>query len=758
MEKTIHKTLIPLAFLLCLLLALAECTYTPDHNSSHSFGTLVAGVDAGFLRDGHIAYYQCKECGKLFDEQKKEVDTVALPRLSPELSLCVNGSALPLVCSGSGDTRITWTLDGLTLTEGDVITVCSSAEPRTVYAYSGEGNIGEAGRVLASALDASVTLTAGKEGLTLSVSSGKYPGTVLDVNGTQHPLWEGTQYAYGCARFDTGDTFTVVDNISGTVHGFGDPAPSDTGNVYDYHRDESGAFVIDRAGCYLLRFERENKTISLTKIFPPLDTDALNLVFSGESRSRVAMEEVQLPKSSGEFDEFLLQTDTAISTDIASHITANSRKVYSAVLVLEAGEQFLLESTDSQKLTGQRLTQVKGPSGCVQTDGYFITVTQPGTYFVSYTPAFGSISVTQLSAGGLSDAAKLLDRKIAALPSGLELTYASGIKALYAEYLHQRGSLGHLLKASAKLEAMYEAVQALEADPPRITYHVSTPSTNHVYRSKEALRDAFFTDLYYYILVYHGEARLRSFGIKNAGDFLDMAKDFNGGGVTDLYGIGYASGNFLLVGRRNGILENQTDRGFFGFCWENGMYREILPFFIRYFAYWRIDEGYANQSNPGADIFAEAWAPTVDIAKFFYYDSQTSYVKTERVLDCFTNTAGVVYGLDEAGPLPSIRLRGYIFEGWYDNPNYTGAPITEADLGTDPIVLYAKWTPDTAQQDRDSAALVDVYIHNLTTAAAIVTEETVGYVHSMYDALTESGKSLVENYAELAAFPFQPKR
>ena len=98
----------------------------------------------------------------------------------------------------------------------------------------------------------------------------------------------------------------------------------------------------------------------------------------------------------------------------------------------------------------------------------------------------------------------------------------------------------------------------------------------------------------------------------------------------------------------NGILENQTENGFFGFCYQNNLYQDLLPFFINFFAYWRIDEHYANLNNYGADIFAESWAPTVDIAKFFYYDEVTSYVQTERMIDCLTNTASVVYDFNES--------------------------------------------------------------------------------------------------------------
>ena len=125
-------------------------------------------------------------------------------------------------------------------------------------------------------------------------------------------------------------------------------------------------------------------------------------------------------------------------------------------------------------------------------------------------------------------------------------------------------------------------------------------------------------------------------------DFVALACNFNGAGASNLYGIGNIAGRYMLEKDINGILENQPENTFFGYCYQNNMYEELLPFFIRFFAYWRIDEGYANSNNYGADIFAEGWAPTVDIAKFFYYDENTSYVKTERMLDCFIFNAPMI--------------------------------------------------------------------------------------------------------------------
>ena len=222
--------------------------------------------------------------------------------------------------------------------------------------------------------------------------------------------------------------------------------------------------------------------------------------------------------------------------------------------------------------------------------------------------------------------------------------------------------------------------------------------------------------------------------------------------------IGHVAGRYMLKKDINGILENQPESGFFGYCYKNNKYVDLLPFFIRFFAYWRIDERYANTSNYGADMFAESWAPTVDIAKFFHYTNETTYVKTERMLDCFNFTSNVVYGdlptkLVEGMKLPTdLKLRGYIFDGWYDNPEYNGDKIETITDNSKKVILYAKWIKDNDQIDKDNASMVDVYIYNLTTAQANVSKLTVSYVSKMYEALSPNAKKLVTKYNTLISF------
>lgn len=734
MKQREHIASILCAFLFAVLLLMAGCDAAPAE--THRYGPLQQAVPAGFFQEGSIAYYRCADCGQLRNEQKAEVHSIAIPKLSTELSICVNGSATPLTLVSRDDFQIIWSLEALAVEAGDVVTIRDSANPDLVYPYLSEGMIDAENRVKHSTTEAMVSLVATPDTMTLTIL---HRGIVVQINGEQYPVdraGDGT-YAYGHVDLLAGDRIAIIDTVNQLTYGHDDLAEAYRWNIYDHHRGESGEFVIDRDGRYALAFE--NEQVFIKKLFPPTDDAGYCVVLGGREAEQLPMEEVQLYGS-----------DILSGSTLSDPVT---RHAYSTAVFLEAGTTFHIESMpDRVRITGDHLTDVFGVSDCFRITEESIEITQAGSYHIWYLPSTGSIAIEQLSTGSLTDAARAFDKQIAAIPSYVELSYMDEIKQLYARYLRLPKSVRASLRIPAKLEAMYQRVLALEDTSSGIVYHTRTETTAQVYRSREELRNAFFTDLYYYIAAYYGTVRLRAYSFDRPEDLWDLPGDLDGADDPEFNEIGYAAGKHFLESRSNEILENQTELGFVGFCYQNGLYREILPFLMRFFAYWRLDEGFANRTNNAADPFVEGWAPTVDIAKFFYFNETTSYVKSARMIDCFVNTAGVVSGLDSGELLPDIKLRGYLFEGWYDNPEFTGDPVTELPITDQTVHLYAKWRADTQQQDQDSAALVDIYIYNLTTDQADRSKTKVGYVKDMYDALTENAKGLVTEYPTLQRY------
>ena len=65
--------------------------------AEHEYGSMYWGKSANFWEDGNIEYYQCAVCEKYFDAEFNEVETVVIPKYSTNLSICVNGTPTALV-------------------------------------------------------------------------------------------------------------------------------------------------------------------------------------------------------------------------------------------------------------------------------------------------------------------------------------------------------------------------------------------------------------------------------------------------------------------------------------------------------------------------------------------------------------------------------------------------------------------------------------------------------------------------------------
>ena len=349
-------------------------------------------------------------------------------------------------------------------------------------------------------------------------------------------------------------------------------------------------------------------------------------------------------------------------------------------------------------------------------------------------------------------AAKKFDAKIAALPSKITYLDKQDIKRILDEYDGLDKEVKENVSLLDKLNNAWQEIEKIENDVDNITYILG----ENVYSTKDELYESFFSDYYWFIYGYYGEEALTSKGVYDVDDFLTLGR--TPGTQSTKYRVLADTFSYFLTKDVNGIKENQPESTFIGHCIKNNIYEEIIDFFIMFFAYWRIDEGYANQSNYGADFFAEGWAPQVDICKFFNYTENTKEVpKTSRVLDCFKSIEGVASGTLSTSVYEGMTLntnlirRGYTFAGWYDNPNFTGDPITEITETGKKVILYAKWTEKTNIQDSDNASLVDIYIYNLTTSRANLNNTTIALTRKMYNALTDNAKKMVKNYNTLVS-------
>ena len=244
-------------------------------------------------------------------------------------------------------------------------------------------------------------------------------------------------------------------------------------------------------------------------------------------------------------------------------------------------------------------------------------------------------------------------------------------------------------------------------------YEIEYRSTNGIYLDKFAMRSAYFTDFYSFIVAQEGGREyLESKGINNAADFVNLASDWRGAGGNELTGIGNVAGSYYLSIQVGGKLEEQPTTHFIGYCYQNNKWVDLIEFLIVFFAYWRTDEGYtggpSDPDNTGNDFFASAWAALVDTGKMFYFTSATltdkypwfTRERSERVHNALDNVPGCLniqtlpqVVNKEDVTLPTLEIDGYTFVGWYDNPDGIGNAIKviKADKVTEEIVIYAVW-------------------------------------------------------------------
>ncbi|MBQ9710378.1 MAG: hypothetical protein IJV67_07140, partial [Clostridia bacterium] len=372
--------------------------------ANHEYGNMYYERTPNFWEDGNVAYYQCATCEKYFDEEYNEVESVVIPKYSTNLSICVNGTPTALVLSEHNDSFIEWSYKGLSVAKGDVITLCQTDNAKISHNYFAEGNVDTDGKILTTVAAANVVLTATPNGLMLFIDGYKYEGIVIEINGEQYPMsfvtypdGETTSYVYGYVNLAVGDKFVIVDNVSGTVYDYDDLGEELLWDTWDFHRGNNGEFVIDFAARYGIEFDNNgNKKIYVTKAFAPYNGQSFGMVFEGEREDEM-LAGVELPSSDSANNEFmwtLTHCTTMNNADIVEYIGKSGLWFYYTMIDLEAGEKFSLKNFTTGELIGaDHLVDVTGDITAVTREGALISVQKKGSFYIIYLPAFNSFTI-----------------------------------------------------------------------------------------------------------------------------------------------------------------------------------------------------------------------------------------------------------------------------------------------------------------------------------------------------------------------------
>lgn len=234
------------------------------------------------------------------------------------------------------------------------------------------------------------------------------------------------------------------------------------------------------------------------------------------------------------------------------------------------------------------------------------------------------------------------------------------------------------------------------------TFEVKLDYGYQTFLTKEDLYNSFFTDFYNFMLE-NTDVDFKRYGIKNLNAFLKFSATWEADDSHSFYGVGHAFGKYFVHKDVGGKLEEQPKTSFVGYLYKRELYTEFIPFLMRFFEYWRTDEGYSfsanDPDNTGNDFFADPWASLVDTCKFFHFTSKNlndtyAWFKSERVKDALDNIPGVnletiiVGSKDNPVTLKELKREEYTFLGWYDSKKEDANKLTVIDQE---MTVYAKW-------------------------------------------------------------------
>lgn len=389
----------------------------PVTSGEHTFGPLWDAVDPTFFQEGSVAHYECSDCGKFFDAEGNELSSVAVPKLSGDLALFLNGEQVGVFTLLSHDeSHFEWALENVTLKKDDVVSLSvlndpASSDPRPVAFFgAGDGNLTEENKIHNDAV-ANLSANATPNGLFLSVGGYRYEGLVVQINDVQYPMDAATYYdnetktnIFGWIELSVGDVVAVINNVTNERYGFDDLDPVSAWDTADFHRGEDGSIVIDYATRYGVEFDRAgDKKIQLTKTFAPDEGSAFEVVFASE-RPAAAMTDNVVPSDSATYAEtlwYINHEKVKNGSDISQFVNANGLHIYSVNLDLIAGETFSLRNvTANAAISGRHLVSLTGDAlDFAVIDGDVVRITKNGSYMIGYSPCCGSITIGALGSG-----------------------------------------------------------------------------------------------------------------------------------------------------------------------------------------------------------------------------------------------------------------------------------------------------------------------------------------------------------------------
>ena len=386
-------------------------------SQEHEYGAMYYAYDATFLSDGNIAYYKCSHCGKYFDENYNEVESVVIPKLSNEISLYINGDYVKdFTLTEEEENHLSWEMDVENLEKDDVATIRLKNDSNHIFDFlvGQDSLINEDGSIHNDADRSHIDLTYTPNGLYLNSTGFEYEGITIivtrDDNTSENEMNKITydfgtlteSYVYGYYYFLEGDVFEVYDHTTDTSYGFDNVSEDDLWQTNNFEKNSDGKILVKRSLRLGVEFIYETKTILIDAVYSPTGGDSYSVEVLG-SDDTTSMTKSTYERTSENYKNatFVLLHETTINNDdIETYILSNGYNFYTQTLVFKAGDKFRIKNNSTNKyIDSNHLVDLFGFDNlleAIEFDGEYIKVLVDSTCMVVYYDSFDGFVIDKI--------------------------------------------------------------------------------------------------------------------------------------------------------------------------------------------------------------------------------------------------------------------------------------------------------------------------------------------------------------------------
>jgi len=379
--------------------------------SEHEYGNMYYARPATFFSDGNIAYYYCEKCGKYFDENKNEAETVVIPKLSTDIVLLVNGTKVAdFTLSEQNENLIVWELSYTELKKGDLIEVADKTDNTQKYSYFADtsSNITKEYKIHNDVDLADIDIMCTPNGLQLSVSGFEYDRMTVNLTRNEavsiYPMNEISydfgspteSYIYGYLYVEEGDKIVIEDHDNDVFYDYSDIYQPDLWQSFLFLQGADDEIVISRAARLGFELNKATKEIRIDAVYEPTNADKYELELKGETE-KAPMTKTSYDKDSAEYEQFtyIINHETTVNAEDIRQAVVNGYTFYSFSTAFPANSEIRIYNGTGY-VSSYHLVDIVGfddALNAVEVGADYVKIKEAGTYNIMYTECVDSFVI-----------------------------------------------------------------------------------------------------------------------------------------------------------------------------------------------------------------------------------------------------------------------------------------------------------------------------------------------------------------------------